>query len=168
MNWRAQTGLHFYYDPAKFDSLRVTLNVNDKPIETVLDLAFANKDFHYTVIKQDVFLTKGRTLKPHLVDGYFNPAPAGAPPKPNEPVTDFTDEKEKQIPAATTENKTYEIGVRTNHVKPGNSTIDGYLRDAKSGEPAIGMHIYSEANRTGRYPISLAIIPSPCRGAGKH
>lgn len=144
-----QTGYHFYYDPAKFDSLRVTLNVTGKPFEAVLDLAFANKDFHYTIIKQDVFLTKGRALKPHLVDGYFKQAPAGVQPSQSEAVADFTDEKEKKVPEATTENKTYEIGIKTNHIKPGNSTIDGYLRNAKSGEPAIGMHIYSDANKTG-------------------
>ncbi len=78
-----QTAFHFYYDAPKFDSLRVTLNVTDKPLETVLDLAFANKDFHYTIIRQEVFLTKGRTLKPHLIDGYFNMAPPGVSSEPN-------------------------------------------------------------------------------------
>src|SRR5580658_2318021 len=56
----SKTGYAFYYHAVKFDSLRVTLSVTDKPLETVLDLAFSHKDFHYTIIQQQVFLTKGR------------------------------------------------------------------------------------------------------------
>ncbi len=70
-------------------------------------------------------------------------------PSQIEALADFTDEKEKKIPVATTENKTYEIGTRTNHIKPGNSTIDGYLRDVKSGEPVVGAHIYDAVNKIG-------------------
>jgi outer membrane receptor protein involved in Fe transport len=144
----SKTGYHFYYDPAQFDSLRVTLNVSEKPLETILDMALGNKDFHYTIIKQQVFLTKGKILKPHLVAGFFNSIPGNKPKQPGA-VADYTDEKEKKIPEATTENKTYEIGIKTNEIKPGNATIAGYLRDIKSGEPIISASIYSSASKIG-------------------
>ncbi len=145
----AKTGFYFYYDPAKFDSLRVTLTVTDKPLETVLDMAFGDKDYHYTIIRQQVFLTKGRPLKPHLIAGFFGQSPEDVKSKQKEAPADFTDEKEKKVPEATTENKTYEIGVRVNHIKPGHATVDGYLRDAKSGEPVISAHIYDAVNKIG-------------------
>jgi len=157
-----KTACHFYYDPILFDSLRVTLNVTNKPLETILDLAFSNKDFHYTILGQQVFLTKGRILRPHLIQGFFNGTSPGTALKQTEELAGFTDEKEKKAPEATTENKVYEIGIRTNNIKAGNATVAGYLRDVKSAEPVVGANIY-EANskirvssdQFGYYSITL-------------
>jgi hypothetical protein len=144
-----KTGYTFYYDTAQFDSVRVTLNITAQPLESVLDIALAGKDFHYTIIAPNVFLTKGRILRPHLITGFFGTSPADAQAKPAEDQTAFTDEKEKAVPEATTENKVYEIGLRTNNIKPGNATLAGYLRDIKSGEPVVGASIYSEDTKSG-------------------
>jgi type II secretory pathway component GspD/PulD (secretin) len=38
----AQSGYHFYVDTARFDSLKLTLQVSDVPLKKVLDLAFIN------------------------------------------------------------------------------------------------------------------------------
>ncbi|HEY5327235.1 MAG TPA: STN domain-containing protein, partial [Mucilaginibacter sp.] len=116
----SKTGFNFFYDPIKFDSLRVTLNVTDKPLETVLDMAFGNNDFHYAIIHQQVFLTKGRILQPHLAAGFFNSAPTEANGKQTVAIADYTDEKEKKVAEATIENKTYEIGIKSNNIKAGN------------------------------------------------
>ena len=40
-----KTGYHFYYDVATFDSLRVTLQLNQQPLNRVLDEAFKNTRF---------------------------------------------------------------------------------------------------------------------------
>ena len=145
----SKTGYHFYYDAVQFDSLKVTLNVTEKPLTAVLDMAFPNKDFHYTIIKNKVFLTKGRILRPEAVPGYFGITPQEEKPQQAPAVADFTDEKDKKVPEATTENKIYEIGIRTNSIKPGNATIAGYLRDVKSGEPVVGASIYNADNKIG-------------------
>ena len=158
----SKTGFNFFYDPIKFDSLRVTLNVTDKPLETVLDMAFGNNDFHYAIIHQQVFLTKGRILQPHLAAGFFNSAPTEANGKQTAAIADYTDEKEKKVAEATIENKTYEIGIKSNNIKAGNATMAGYLRDIKSGEPVIGANIYDADNKIrvlsdqfGYYSITL-------------
>jgi outer membrane receptor protein involved in Fe transport len=143
-----KTGYTFYYDPAVFDSLKVTMNVTGKPVETILDMAFSNTNFHYTIIKQQVFLTKGRKLNPGLPKGFFDNNPEDIE-KQAAVVTSYADENEQKTPDAAIENKVYEIGAKTNNIKPGSATISGYLRDVKSGEPIIGASIYNPATKIG-------------------
>ena len=68
----SKTGYHFYYDPAVFDSLRVTLQVNQQPIDSILNKAFKNTAFHYSITaQQEILLTKQRTVQTTLADGIF-------------------------------------------------------------------------------------------------
>ena len=140
---------HFYYDPVLFDSLRVTLQVNDKPLATILDLAFDKTNFRYAITaQQQVFLTKGRQIKVELAPGFAEAATSNAP-KPTTAVADYTTEVDKKVPDATTENKLYEIGIKTNTIRPGNSTISGYIRNIKSGEAIVGASIYVASTKSG-------------------
>lgn len=154
----AKTGFHFYYNPIQFDSLKISVEVNNKPIETVLDMAFKNTDFHYAITAQhQIFLTRGREIQTRLPAGFFGNKPGAALSAtkesiniaPNNTVADFTDEKEKKIPEATTENKLYEIGTKTNTIQPGKATLSGYVRDGKSGESVVGASIYVTNTKTG-------------------
>ncbi len=145
----SKSSYHFYYDPASFDSLKVTLQVNDKPLESVLDLVFKNTDFHYAVTQQQqVFLTKGRQIKTELAPGFLTTTTANVS-KPVSTVADYTDERDKKVAEATTENKVYEIGIKTNSIPPGNATLSGYVRDIKSGEAVVGASIYVVNTKTG-------------------
>ncbi|GAC1304035.1 MAG: hypothetical protein NVSMB24_10890 [Mucilaginibacter sp.] len=146
----SKSNFHFYYDPILFDSLRVTLQVNDKPVEAVLDMAFKNTDFHYAITpQQQVFLTKGRQIRTELAPGFMQAAPGNAPVKQTTTVVDYTDERDKKVPEATTENKLYEIGTKTNAIKSGNATLSGYIRDIKSGEAVTGASIYIANTKSG-------------------
>ena len=144
----SKSSYHFYYDPAQFDSLKVTLQVTDKPLATILDMAFDKTGFHFAITaQQQVFLTKGRQIKVELAPGFTEAAVANAPKQAA--VADYTDEADKKVPDATTENKLYEIGIRTNNIKAGNSTISGYIRNIKSGEAIVGASIYLPTTKTG-------------------
>ena len=148
----AKTSYHFYYEPALFDSLKVTMQLDNKPVETVLDTAFKNTDFHYAITADgEVFLTKGREIQPSLAAGFFGIKPVPETKKNNVtvPATDFADTKDKIIPEATTENKLYEIGIKTNTIGAGNATLSGYVRDSKSGEAVVGASIYVTNTKTG-------------------
>src|SRR5579863_1734949 len=136
-----KTGYHFYYTHAQFDSLKVTLQLNDQPLELVLNTAFQKTDFHYSIIDQNVFLTKGRQVSTSLAPGFFNVQPANAAPA--NAVSDYTVETQAKVPEATTENKIYEIGIRTNTIKAGTATLAGYVRNIKTGEAIIGASIYN-------------------------
>jgi hypothetical protein len=145
----SKSGYHFYYDRVQFDSLKITLQVNDKPIETILDMAFKNTDFYYAISQQQVFLTKGRQIKTELATGFLEITPGEKEVKPTSAVADYTEEKDKKVPEATTENKLYEIGIKTNNIKQGNAILTGYIRDIKSGEAVVGASIFIASSKAG-------------------
>jgi hypothetical protein len=145
----SKTGYHFYYNQAQFDSLKVTVQVTDKPLETVLDMAFHNTDFHYAITQQQVFLTKGRVVQTELASGFFNTQPATETQKQAAVITDYAEEKQQKVPVATTENKLYEIGIKTNIIKSGTANLAGYVRNVKSGEGIIGASIYDPESKIG-------------------
>jgi len=148
----AKTGYHFYYNPVQFDSLKVTVEVNNKPVEAVLGMAFRNTNFHYAVTaRHEIFLTRGREIQTKLAADFFG-SKAGTNTSPsvvNVPAANFTDEKEAKVPEATTENKLYEIGIKTNTIDAGKATLSGYVRDGKSGESVVGASIYVTNTKTG-------------------
>jgi len=148
-----KTGYYFYFDPMQFDSLKVTLQLSDAPLEKVLDAAFANTAYHYAidVQQQQVFLTKGKQIYIQLAAGYFKPEPGAVQAAPTESAPDinFSPDKEKPVQAATIENKIYEIGIKSNTVRAGNATLSGYIRDIKSGEPVAGASIFETVTKIG-------------------
>src|SRR5665213_887279 len=57
-----QTLFHFYYDPAQFDTITITINVSNAHLPSVLDKVFSNTDWHYIIDNENqVFITKGFT-----------------------------------------------------------------------------------------------------------
>jgi hypothetical protein len=144
-----KTGYYFYYEADKFDSLRVTIQLNQSTLKAVLDAAFKNTSYNYAITsQQQVLLTKGLTIQTQLAAGFFNSKPV-IPDAKAAPATDYTATlAEKQVVEATSENKTYEIGIRGTS-KTGTVTLAGYVRDIKSGEPVIGASIYITALKTG-------------------
>jgi hypothetical protein len=147
---KTKTGYHFYYDPALFDSLRVTLTINQKPLDIILDKTFENTPYHYAITDQrEVILTKGLRISTNLVPGFFDNNVGQVQVATEVPVTDYNVEEKKKIPEATTENKLYEIGIRTNNIKSGRANLAGYVKNAKSGEGIIGASIYNPDTRNG-------------------
>ncbi|MFD1255234.1 TonB-dependent receptor domain-containing protein [Mucilaginibacter terrae] len=150
-NLESKTGYYFYYDPSKFDSLRVTLQLNQVTLNAVLDAAFKGTPYNFTITPQlQIFLTKDVVIRTQLAPGFFDQKTTSPVTKQISGATDYTSTlTEKKVVEATSENKTYEIGIRTNTVKAGQVTLAGYVRDSKSGEPVIGASIYIPATKTG-------------------
>jgi hypothetical protein len=138
---------HFYYDPLMSDSLKTTLQANDKSVEAILDLVFKNTDYHYAITQQRVFITRGRQIRTDLAAGFS--AGTDSQAKQTAAVADYTDDKDKAVPEATTENKIYEIGLKTNTIKAGNAILSGYIKNIKSGEAVTGASIYVASTKTG-------------------
>ena len=67
----SKSGYHFYYNPAQFDSLKVTLEAANVPLQTILERSFRNTNFHYAITDQQVFLTKGKEIQTTLAAGFF-------------------------------------------------------------------------------------------------
>src|SRR5215831_15480940 len=69
----AQTGFHFYYISNQFDSLQINVSVKEQPLKKVLELAFANTSFHFSIDqRKNVFLIKDKTITPDLPVGFFD------------------------------------------------------------------------------------------------
>jgi hypothetical protein len=144
----SKTGYRFYYEPAQFDSLRVTLSISQKSLDFILDKAFEHTRYHYAITdQQEVILTRDLKITTDLAPGIFgaNPAPVTV----EAPVTDYSVEEKTKVAVATTENKLYEIGIRTNNIKSGTANLAGYVRNAKSGEGIIGASIYNPDTKNG-------------------
>ena len=131
-----QTGYHFYYDPAHFDSLRVSISVSNVSLQKVLELVFANTEYHYAIPEKQayVFLTKGAIIKTNLPAGFFS----STTPDSLQGLTPFYGDRKKVRTDASIENKLFEIGIRNNNPGTGSVAMAGYVRNIKTGEPVAG------------------------------
>jgi hypothetical protein len=126
---KIRTGYRFYYDPVQLDSLRVTLTVTQKTLSFVLDKAFENTAYHYVITTdQEVILTKGTRIIASLPVGYFSERSDKAVQSNTEATADAYPEDNNNSAGASAENKIYEIGTRTNKIRPGKVTLSGYIR----------------------------------------
>ncbi len=157
------TPYRFYYDTAQFDSLHIDINAKDRSLSTVLHMAFENTGYNFTIDKKkQVFLTRGLVVRTELPENFYNKTLLAKQRTSADSVTNFQEEKEKNTPRATLENKLYEIGDKAAPKTPGNASVAGNVRDAKTGEPVIGASISIENTRAGAstdqygyYSISL-------------
>ncbi|MDB5235609.1 MAG: hypothetical protein JWR44_2602, partial [Hymenobacter sp.] len=142
----AQTPYRFYFDPKTVDSLFVTLQVQGQPVRAVLQQALQGTTFRYAIDDENrVFVSSGVAINPDLPYDFFQPKAAGeSVAQADEPVAGPTG-RSRYVSAS--EYKVYDIGAGGS---PGSrATLAGHIRDAKTGEPAIGASIYSEAPNVG-------------------
>lgn len=141
-----KTNYHFYYNTTIFNSMRISLLVSQKSGPTILDLAFKNTTYYFTISGNEILLTKGRAIQTELATGFFsNSTRAGLPTN----IASFDDNNvKKAVTTATTESKLYPIGT-PNGSATGKATISGYIRDTKTVEALIGASLYEPAMKTG-------------------
>jgi hypothetical protein len=154
-----QTGLRFYYDPVQFDSIRFNITAKDLPITRVMDNAFSNTEFKYSIVEDDgyVFLTKGVIIQPDLPSGFF-----GVEAKDSALVLpEFGDKKAVRIDASI-ENKLFEIGTKTSNPGTGRAILSGYVRNVKTGEPVVGASLFTNnsiGTSTDQYGYFSLVLP---------
>ncbi|RYE30809.1 MAG: TonB-dependent receptor, partial [Sphingobacteriaceae bacterium] len=155
-----KSSYHFFYNPIETDSLRITLSVLEKPLPVILEQAFRNTDFHFAITTEhQVFITKNSIIQTSLTNADFNVENSK---NKTTAITSLIDGADKQVIVATTENKLYEIGLKTNQLKQGTVTVSGYVKDIKFGEAVIGATVSVLNSKTsiatdqyGYYTITL-------------
>jgi hypothetical protein len=151
----SKAGFHFYYNPSEMDSLRLTFSAKNVTTTTILRIAFKNTDFSYTIDNQNnVFLTKGVEILANLPYGLFeNERDSINWKEQKEPelIAELTTVSDQGDLAGYLENKQIQIGNKTAQLKPGNVTLIGYIRDAKTGVPEIGAAVFIENPRISTY-----------------
>lgn len=159
---QSKTGYRFYYDPPQFDSLRVTLNLRQKPLKVIMDKMFENTNYHYAITdQQEVILTRNFQINTNVA--VYSENKSIRIPADNQ-VPDYTSLNEtKTVVSATSENKLYTIGIPNNAIK-GKLTLAGYIRNVNSGEAIINASIYEATDRIrvatdqfGYYTITLPV-----------
>lgn len=146
---------HFYYNPIEFDSLRVTLSAKNESVSSILRSAFRNTAFSFTIDpNNNVFLTRGVEILANLPYGIFENEKDSLSwriQKEPELIAELTGTAEQGNLSSTQENKQIQIGNKTAQLRPGNVTLVGYVRDAKTGAPEIGAAVFVESPRISTY-----------------
>jgi CarboxypepD_reg-like domain/TonB-dependent Receptor Plug Domain len=147
-NLELQTEYHFYYASPELDSFFVTLNIQEKPLDEILDQVFLNTGFHYSIDpRNNIFITKAGAILTSLPPGFLN--------KPmtlsdSIQLANFLNEKRgKEKIVSSLENKLFNIGIKTNDAIAGNATIAGYIKDIKTGEPLASAALVADQSTTG-------------------
>lgn len=121
------------------------------------------EDNGYTILslRGYLFVLKGVGLAQELPWDYF----AVAKKQEKAPVSqDYIDALAGSANVATSQNKTYQIGDRGNESVSGKAYLSGYVRDAVTGEPVVGVSLidnttrsYAQSDAHGFYKILLPI-----------
>lgn len=142
-----QTSIRFFYDSARFDMIKITIHAYRQPLHLVLDQAFANTDIYYAADgEHHWFLTRGNPL-----DFSFTPGASAneARNKKNRKELELEEEEDAVEKKSLAEYKVFEIGQKTSLYTKGTVTIDGYIKDSKTGEPLTGASVSVEKTKTG-------------------
>jgi hypothetical protein len=164
----AQTNYTFYYDRAGLDSFRVTLEVKNAFLPSLLFNLFKQTDFEFSVDrKNNVFITRTAPIQLNLPEGFFRGQTIvkaeSKKPAINEegiPVN------RNPVPAAM-ENKVFEIGT-PGSVQTGNRVnVSGYIKSAENGEELSGVSVNVEGTKiqvmTDQFGYYSLFLP-----AGRH
>lgn len=142
-----QTPYFFYYDTKELDSITVTLSVANQPLNEVLKQAFQNTDVQFSVDDQNrVFITRKIQVITSLPSDFFEKKTNDS--RLYENLASNLERKTNGSPKRITENKIYEIGVRSKD-GPHSATITGYVRNEKSGEPIINASVFVDSLNRG-------------------
>ena len=142
---------HFYYDPAQLDSLTVNIKADQILLDELLNQVLSNSAFTFAIDSiSNVFVYNKRyIIQTKIPENFFTHKKITT--DANKPdTTDFdTGSGGNKTLKAPPENKLFEIGVKTNTIKPGPSILAGYVHDAKSGEAITGAAVYLDKSSVG-------------------
>ncbi len=146
-----QASARFYYDSTAFDSIAITVVVQQQPLIKVLEQAFAHSDVYYsTDNNKHFFITRGKPIDLLLPVGFFGGSKTDQNKQQQTSLTDNSDKEDnKPVEKAVLENKLYEVGDKSVINPQATVTMAGYIRDAKSGEPIVGASVYIDKPRIG-------------------
>ncbi|MCB2408656.1 TonB-dependent receptor [Hymenobacter sp. BT178] len=143
----AKTPYRFYYQPEALDTLKVNLQVTEKPLDAVLLSALQKTPFRFAFDNERrVYITTGTALQPNLPDNFFMLEATDAVAVEDETVVD--EDAKARSNSSTSELKLYEIGKRPATPATGKVTLAGHIRDINSGEPVIGAAVFVETPAT--------------------
>lgn len=156
----AKSSYRFYYDLSKLDSLSISVNATQLTINDLLKKIFETTKVSFIIRNNYIFLTSGEIINLELAEGYYANTSSKKPTNVKKEEPSFL--TNDRIQYATTANKLYEIGIKTNELKTGTAVISGYVREPTTEAPVVGASISIEnskievfSNETGFYSLSV-------------
>ncbi|MEO6818860.1 MAG: TonB-dependent receptor [Ginsengibacter sp.] len=140
----AQTSYTFYYDRKTMDSFRVTIQIKDAFLSSLLNKVFENTQFEFSIDKKNnVFITRGKPIALNLPPGFFQ-GQALVKVESRKPEISEKIKTEKAISQAGIENKIIQVGTPGGPKTGGKVNISGYIRSAENGEELSGVSLSVE------------------------
>jgi hypothetical protein len=137
------THYHFFYDPAEVDTIIINLRARQARLPDLLDLAFKNTIFHYAIDPQNnVYITRRNAIQTTLP--FTLTGDSTEMTRPNDTLTAWTpaDHPPTKALRSSLENMLFEIGAPGGKTNQGKATLNGYIRDIRSGEALVGAAVY--------------------------
>lgn len=148
----SESDYRFFFDSSQFDSLSVNISAQNLPIQQVLQIAFENSEFHFSIgNNKHIIITKGIKIVSSLPYGFFD-VNSDAPINLDIAALSFQNTENgngSESEETLVEEKLFGIGTATSLVEGKFVNLAGTISEANSGEPIIGAVVLIEEPRIG-------------------
>ncbi|MEO6949636.1 MAG: carboxypeptidase-like regulatory domain-containing protein [Ginsengibacter sp.] len=163
----SQTEYTFYYDRKLFDSFRITIQVKDVFLPSLLNKVFEKTQFEFSIDKKNnVFITQGKPLALNLPSGFFEGQALVIAESRNQENREENKVKKVNVQSGL-ENKLFSIGTPGGRKTGGKVNVSGYVRSVDNGEELSGVNISVEGTKiqvmTDQFGYYSLLLPT-----GKH
>jgi hypothetical protein len=147
---QSKTGTKIYYDTTFNDTLRFNVIAVNQPVAKILEDVLPHPYAVAADPYQNVFITRGTTIKTKLPEDFFiSKAPVAiAATDSLLTITGFS----PRFNANTLQNKLIEIGDRKSAGDGGMVQVAGNIRDGQTGEPVAGATVF--VDKSGKPAVS--------------
>jgi len=138
--------LMFYFRDEWVDSIRVVQNSYSEPLPVILDRSLNPHGIQYYIRENRIFLSLDRKINPAALQSFKS---ADSIREPESVITfEEVESREAQSEAAD-RNRIIQIGISGSGSSGSTATINGYIREAETGEPIIGAVVFNEDKNVG-------------------
>ena len=151
----------YYQKDASAQNLTFTVDASKASMFEDLKKDLEDKGYRILHINGYMFVLKGVGLAQHLPADYFN---SRKKEEKGQVSKDYIDALAGRMDVATSTNKTYQIGDKGKESGSGKAYLSGYVRDAVTGEPVVGVSLVDQGTKAyamsdvhGFYKILLPV-----------
>ncbi len=135
-----------YFVPDRTSSnLIFTVNSASEALDREIRSALQENGYVISEFNGSLFVLKSTGLTAALPVDYFKSEEQS--PKESARQQEYIDALINASDVATSQNKTYVIGSKEQPKKGGSAYLSGYVRDSRSGEPAVGVVLYDSKSK---------------------